>query len=89
MLDGGIVGLLVCLLCGGGFSIVAIALLRDTGDRVLATAGPLSTAAVVTVCGFRMTDTSFLFKSNDAPYLCVVGAALRAHQGRRTEGGSA
>jgi O-antigen ligase len=80
LLDGGVIGLLVCLLLLARVLVSSVALLRLREDRLLSVLGAVATAAVITELSVGVTGSSFYAHQSTVPMLSVMGAAMGAHR---------
>ncbi len=78
LLDAGLIGLLVCLLLMAAIVRAGWHLMRQD-DPLFKTLGTVALIAVVTELSAGVAGSSFFPTQSAVPYLCIWGAAYRAH----------
>ncbi len=75
LLDAGLVGLLICLVCSCGLIRIAWLLMRSS-DSLGLVLGSCAMAAAVAELSAGLTGSSFYPSQSSVPYLCIWGCAL-------------
>lgn len=77
LLDGGVIGLAICLSCMWGLTRSSWMLLRDRDDRLMTVLGAVAMIGILCELSAGVAGSSFYPSQSAVPYMCVWGVTMR------------